>query len=472
MLLTIQAYEKAKEQNKVTSFIISSFNNHLGSEYVKEAELAQEYYNGENRKIMNRSILYFNDKGLEVDRWKANEKVPSEFLKKIVNQKCSYLLGNGATFSEIYKKKLTNTFDTELLRLGRLASLEKVAFMYFYRDGDKLVGKPFSIKEFCPMYDEITGALMGGIRHWKLDDNTPDIYEVYERDYVTVYKRDKGRLVELERGYYDAKVNENGEAIASREMGVLPIAILWNNDNKTSDLTIGIKNKIDLYDIVLSDFGNNLEDNNDVYWVIKNYSGQDIGVFYEEFKKYKTLKVDGEGDASPKSFETPYQARQTALDIIRKQIYNDAMAVDTSILAGGSLTNIAIKANMIDLGLKCDEFEANLLEFMQQVFKIMEDVYGVDLSNEDVKFKRRDLINDTETITNIQTMRGDISRRTALELNPYIENVDEELERIAEEQQDNYTFDESDLNADINRVLGGESEEDGQIPQTDGQVTE
>ena len=35
---------------------------------------------------------------------------------------------------------------------------------------------------------------------------------------------------------------------------------------------------------------------------------------------YKSVKVDDDGDATPHTTETPYQARQTALDILKKQI--------------------------------------------------------------------------------------------------------------------------------------------------------
>jgi hypothetical protein len=38
----------------------------------------------------------------------------------------------------------------------------------------------------------------------------------------------------------------------------------------------------------------------------------------------------------------------------------------------------------------------------------------------EIGFRRRSLLNDAETISNIYKMRGDIDRRTALELNPLI----------------------------------------------------
>ena len=109
-----------------------------------------------------------------------------------------------------------------------------------------------------------------------------------------------------------------------------------------------MKQKIDLYDIVYSDFSNNFEDNEDIYWALKNYNGE-AGDFLSDLKQYKMINVDEDGDATPHTLEVPYQARETILNMLNKSIYSDAMGLDTSILAGGSLTNVAIKANMMDL---------------------------------------------------------------------------------------------------------------------------
>ena len=57
-------------------------------------------------------------------------------------------------------------------------------------------------------------------------------------------------------------------------------------------------------------------------------------------------------------------------------------------------------------------------------------------------------------------MRNDISQRTALELNPYIEDVEEELDRIEEEARNKYTIEENSIDVNNN------------IPQDDANNTE
>lgn len=443
-MITIQNYNISSDKPR---FLYSAITKHQTSDIYLNAKSAFEYYLGNDETILNRSLLFLSNGGIAIDRFKANNKIPSEFFKKIVQQKVSYLLGNGLTIDDKLKDKLGKKFDITLQRAGRNASYGTVSFVYFYIDGDKLAQRDFSILEFVPIWDEDNGKLVAGIRFWRLDKTSALHFEFYELDGVTEYKKDNknGIVVVTEKQPYIKKVFEDStgsQTIGSQNFNMFPVVPLWNNDVKTSDFTTALKSKIDLYDIVLSDFGNNLEDNNDVYWIIKNYQGQTPEEFIQQFKNYKMLRVQGDGDAKPQAFETPYQAREVALNIVKEEIYKQAMALDTSILAGGGLTNIAIKANMVDLGLKCDEFEFNVLDFIDNVLQLVKEYFDIDISKAEPKFIRRDLINDTEIIQNIMLMRSDISHKTALSLNPYIENVEEELKEIDNERMYKYTIEE------------------------------
>jgi len=84
-------------------------------------------------------------------------------------------------------------------------------------------------------------------------------------------------------------------------------------------------------------------------------------------------------------------------------------------LTGGSLTNVAIKAATANLNLKADMYEWQAFTFVQQVLSLN----GIE--TEDIKFKRRAISNDSEIIQDITLMRSDITRKKALELNPYIQ---------------------------------------------------
>ena len=166
-----------------------------------------------------------------------------------------------------------------------------------------------------------------------------------------------------------------------------------------------------------------------------------MGDFLADYKYYKSIKVDDDGDATPNTIEVPHEARRIALEILRKDIYDSAMALDTSVLSGGSLTNIAIKAAMTDLDLKTDEFENEALDYIENLLVLYREMTG-DKTETEIKFIRRSIVNDTEIIDNIVKMRNDISLETALTLNPYVENVEDELLKIEEESRNKYTIEE------------------------------
>lgn len=163
-----------------------------------------------------------------------------------------------------------------------------------------------------------------------------------------------------------------------------------------------------------------------MYWVLNNFGGstnEALRVIQEiqEIKLAMSVKSDdgtGASSAQPHTIEVPYTARQVALDLLEKALYQDAMALSMTELTGGSLTNVAIQTAMTNLNLKCDHYEWQCFAFVQQVLHLM----GVD--TEEIAFQRQEIVNRSETVQDIYTMRADIDRETALKLNPYISQDD------------------------------------------------
>lgn len=70
--------------------------------------------------------------------------------------------------------------------------------------------------------------------------------------------------------------------------------------------------------------------------------------------------------------------------------------------------------------------------------------YGEDIDVAQKNIKDIALQNNATIISDIASIRNDISHETALELNPYIDNVEEELKRIEEESASAYTINDND----------------------------
>ena len=440
-------YQDFLEASDKGSFILDSINKFKNSPFYHNAIDSQRYYLGENTTILKRLQWFYNSNGQQQeDKFKANNRICNEFYPKIVKQCNSYLLANGLTIEDHIKKGLGRKFDNKLQEAGIKALVDGVAWGYCYINSKgQFDVEMWRGTEFIPLYDERTGAIKCGIRFWQIAHDRPLYIEFYEEDGKTdfVCDDDGFRVIKEKTSYRLELVSDVlGDNIFSiGNFSVLPVFPLYANDTHKSTLTHALKSKLDLYDIIMSDFGNNLEDSNDVYWVLKNYNGQDMGEFLADYKYYKSIKVDEDGEASAHTIDVPYQARQTALEMLKKQIFEGAMALDTSVLSGGSLTNVAIKSNMQDLDLKTDIFENQVINFVDDIVQLYLEYINKPNENYRIEFIRRTIVNDTEIVDNIYKMRSDISHETALRLNPLIEQVDEELELIEIEGMNKVTLD-------------------------------
>lgn len=141
-----------------------------------------------------------------------------------------------------------------------------------------------------------------------------------------------------------------------------------------------------------------------------------------------TCIPDGSGQsatAQPHTIEVPYQARQAALQLLRRGIYEDFMALDTDTLTGTQLTNVAIRTASAAMDMKADRWEWQVFRFVRELLRLM----GID--TEAIRFRRKTIANESETVADIAAMRPDIDRRTALSLNPYLQP--EEVERLMDD---------------------------------------
>ena len=77
---------------------------------------------------------------------------------------------------------------------------------------------------------------------------------------------------------YKQKIAHNNadpdEIVGESNYISIPIVPLWGNKHRQSDL-VGLRSKIDSYDLVKSGFANDLEDCAQIYWIIGNAMGMD-----------------------------------------------------------------------------------------------------------------------------------------------------------------------------------------------------
>lgn len=452
--ITWQDWQNEPDKSKATLAVINAYKH---SEDFDKAGIAQRYYEARNDTVSAKVVLRATTSETEQTtadgktvkkKGTATEAVPgqriySDFFRRFTMQQANYLLGNGVELeNDETKSKLGIGFDTTLAKIGLYALVHGVCWGYWNLDHVEIL-RAYTDQNsgFVALLDELTGEPMVGVQFWQIGDGKPLMARVFEPDGVTVYKtRENASDLEVaqeKRAYKRTYARDiTGERLVSEEnYSALPIVPLYANDKKQTELTLAIRSKIDLYDIVLSDFGNNLEKANDVYWVLNNFGGNfdEVALMLEQIHRLKAIANISDGTSSstvtPETFEVPYAARQTALELLEKQLYRDYMALDVSELTGGSLTNVAIRASMANLDLKANAYEWQCFEFVQKLLRIQ----GIE--TEVIRFKRQTIANESEVIQNIYTAQGDLDKETRLKLNPMIlpEEIDEIIKRGEEE---------------------------------------
>ena len=422
------------------AFIKDAVNNYKTSESYLTASEAQDYYARQNSEILRRlSALQRAGKG-GADINVTYHKLCNGFFPFFVKQLSQYLLGNGVTLDANTKKRLGVKFDKALQKMGLQALVDGVAWGFWNKPTARVPEAHlliFRATEFVPLFDEINGDLRAGIRWTQIDPQKPVVYYLFTEENITTYEAEKadGDIVQTDTQPYIKKVRRDGlgeEIVDTDNQPTIPIFPLYANELKRSEF-MGMKSMIDAYDFINSDLADNITQVEGVYWVIKNFGGEDERELVRTLQAFKALVDDSASDSSAEAstLEVPYQAKQTALELLRKQMFSDFMALDVESIQGGSLTNVAINVAKTNLDLKADLFEWQCADFVGNILALIG-------TSEEPIFKRRTITNDTETINNISTMLSDgyIDNQWAIENCPLVADIDQGdlLDRLTIEQ--------------------------------------
>jgi hypothetical protein len=364
----------------------------------------------------------------------VGNRIASAFLFRFVTQQNQFLLSEGVSLPADVKRRLGGDFDHQLEHLGECALLHGCAWGFWNADHLEIIeAAKNAYSGFFPLLDEMSGEMMLGVQFWQLSAERPLYIRVFEEQGARIFREDgRGLAIVTELEPYRRTLSEDAlETLITIEGGYgrIPLIPLKANAEGTTELTPAIKAKIDAYDAILSDFADNLERANDVYWVLNNFGGtmDEVAELLEQINRVKAVAnfSDGSGNgasAEPHTIEVPYAARREALELLERALYQDYMALDMDALTGGSLTNVAIRAATANLNLKADRYEWQVRQFMESLLALL------GIATQDVRFKRQTIANESETVADIAAMRQDIDQRTALRLNPYIQ--DEEVEAL------------------------------------------
>lgn len=201
-----------------------------------------------------------------------------------------------------------------------------------------------------------------------------------------------------------------------------------------------IKPLIDAYDKVFSGFLNDLEDIQEIIFVLTNYGGTDLEEFLHDLKKYKTVQLEDDGGDGKGSLETltisiSIEAREKFLEITKKAIFEQGMGIDPDPQKFGNASGVALKYLYSLLELKAGfmetEFKLSFARFIRAICRYL----GVECKRVIQTWTRTAVTNDTELADICKNSVGIVSNATILANHPFCEDMDKEKEQLEVEEE-------------------------------------
>jgi|GEM_PF-3465119 len=431
--------------------IFLKINEFISSTLYKSMLNGLRYYKCKN-DIINRKFYYYKLGVKEEDSFRANEKIPNDFLKIIIDQKVHYCVGKDVIIEGV--NDLPFDINDEIDHIAEEASQKSKAWCFVWIDKDgNFRQKKVESETIIDIYDgTIEKNLIGLIRTYTQDKFN---YAEYWTDFdKSIYVQDGSKYILLETTSH----LDNGVS-----WGKIPFVRMLNNQYEMTDLD-NIKDLIDSYDLNLSDFSNNFIDFQDVIYKLKNYSetlrdDTAISDFLDFLKKYKVVNVDENGDFEVLTNEIPSQARIQYLEILRKNIFNMAHAVDTEKLSGGDLTNVTIKAYFTNLDIKANKFIKEIKRYIKDMlyfsneYKAMNGLPIDDLTKTNIIVNKSQLINEAEIIDSLVASQGMISQETIVKNHPLVDDYEDEIKKINEENSKNEESNNNNFDSNKNESI-------------------
>ena len=402
-MLTYQDFlEVGENEVKRKEFVRRLIEEHKGSRDYQIARDAYEYYCHRNVTIRQFQKVLYKVTGEAVpDYYSPNFKMACRHFKRFIVQEVSHLLGNGVSWNDEGTEEMLGvkgkSFDRRVVDAATKALWGKVSFGFFNKDHVDV----FSILEFAPLYDEMDGSLKAGVRFWQIDSTKPLRATLYEIEGYTKYVWDmenESTKDDTERTAYLQTITtteaDGDEIVDGQNYPTFPIVPLWANPEHQSEI-VGLREQIDCYDLIKSGFANTVDEASLIYWTINNAGGMDqvdLAEFVERIRTIHAATVEDNGaSAESHTIEAPWESREKLLDRLDKDLYKDAMALDTERIAAGATTATQIRASYEDLDHKCDEFEYQIIDFIEGILAVA----GID---DEPTFTRSQIINQTELI--------------------------------------------------------------------------
>lgn len=421
------------------------------SQFVHNADVAERYYK-------NRNDILFLEKPKEEKEGNplrnADNRIPHNFHGLLVNQKASYMFTRPPLFdvgdkegSQKVADILGEKFPKICKSLCVSASNNTVAWLHYWIDGEnKFRYGAVDSRQVIPVWTEDLDRELAAVlrMYGKVMDDGKEyvIYEVWTDTECQAFCRESGSSLDSLL-YYSMfccsiiSLDAGGEGAYQHNWGRVPFIPFFNNEYGQGDLS-NVKPLIDVYDRVYSGFFNDLEDIQEVIFVLSGYGGTDLAGFLGDLKKFKTVNLDGdEGEPglSTVTIDIPVEAREKMLAMTRKEIFEQGQGVDPHPENYGNASGEALKFMYSLLELKAGLMETEFRIGFGELIRAICGYLGISCGKVEQTWARNRIRSDAELSAICSQSSGIISQETIVKNHPFVTEYEKELERLEEEQE-------------------------------------
>lgn len=443
-------------------------------ELVKAAMTAERYYRNEN------DILYKKEKKEDTDEnplRNADNRIPRNFHGLIVNQKASYMFTAPPLFdvgktkaNQIITDILGDEYRKNCMELCVNAANTTIGWLHYW-EGEKgeFEYAVVDSKQIIPIAsNNLKRKLLGVLRIYAdVDEETGDSYTIYEYWDDTscwAFRRKSNKTLEEGLEYYNMFHSQDTEEGAeyTHNFGEVPFIPFYNNNVHTDDLS-NIKPLIDIYDKVYSGFINDLDDIQQLIFIISGYGGTDLNGFLQDLKKYKAIKLDGTEDnpgVTTLNIEIPIEARNSVLIATRKAIFEQGQGFDPQPENFGNQSGEALKFMYSLLEMKAGLTEVEFQLGFSRLVRAICRHENIQCNKIVQTWTRTSIKNDMEQAQICRDSVGIVSKKTILKNHPLVEDADAEEKQLAKEKEE-----EEKQNNPYLDAFTGDMDKDGDIDE-------
>lgn len=437
------------ERMTLPEIIAQEIKEFFASPQFAIVEEAEQYYR--NRSAVQQKTTKYKNR--------SNTKIEHPILRKLVDQKANYLLSKpfsieseSTAYADALNLLMDGRFRQQIKSFGKGAVKSGISWLAPYFEDSQLKWMRLPSTEVVPVWHDYEHTQLDAyIRVYSQvvyngrNKKTITRIEWWDRQGVKKYKAPwpiVGTLA-LEPDYdSDPGTNEFSHfEIDGKPYNWDAVPIVWCKYNEEElPLQYFIKELIDDINWQTSITADVLRDVAKFIFVLRNYGGQDIDRFTRELYEALAIEVEGDGGVDKLEPSLNMDAVMAFLEKNRRDLFDFGSGVDTKDPDLGNASGTAINFRYMDLDTDCAALGAELQGAFENMKVFLDAALAIlgkgDFSKETfhVTFNADMPVNEGDVITNIRNSDGIISKHTQLANHPWVDDVEEELQRIKDEK--------------------------------------